>query len=329
MKSPHSTFLLTLTYPITSISKMSSSSSSTHHPNFKVSVGDWDKTSTNYAQNISRAPMSIPITRLIALLDTFSPFSSATRILDVGCGPGNGISAIISTFHGVLPSHTQLLATDFSSGMVEIVTRTRVAKLEELKEDTTERQAWEKVQPLVLDAMDLSPLLDASVSHIIANFVFFMTSAPEKALSESLRVLRPHGVCACSSWHRGQWLELLDLAAHRSFPGFGKPIPEMPVIATEWTSREGMEGLLKKAGFAEVETEYVDAPIVAPDVEGFARFFLGSGNPAVTWVTDVLSGEEVKEVERKFVEVIKEKCERNEKGGYVIAGVAVLAVGRK
>jgi SAM-dependent methyltransferase len=329
MLSSNSTILRTLTYPISSISKMSSSSLSTHHPNFKVSVADWDKTSTNYAQNISRAPMSIPITRLVALLDTFSPFSAATTVLDVGCGPGNGISAIISTFHGVLPSHTQLLATDFSKGMVEIVTRTRVAKLEELKEDTTERQAWEKVQPLVLNAMDLSPLLDASVSHIIANFVFFMTSAPEKALSESWRVLLPSGVCACSSWHRGQWLELLDLAAHRSFPGFGKPIPEMPVIATEWTSREGMEGLLRKAGFREVETEYVDAPITPPDVEGFAKFFLGSGNPAVTWVTDMLSGEEVKEVERKFVEVIREKCERNEKGGYVIVGVAVLAVGRK
>jgi SAM-dependent methyltransferase len=329
MLSSNSTILRTLTYPISSISKMSSSSLSTHHPNFKVSVADWDKTSTNYAQNISRAPMSIPITRLVALLDTFSPFSAATTVLDVGCGPGIGISAIISTFHGVLPSHTQLLATDFSKGMVEIVTRTRVAKLEELKEDTTERQAWEKVQPLVLNAMDLSPLLDASVSHIIANFVFFMTSAPEKALSESWRVLLPSGVCACSSWHRGQWLELLDLAAHRSFPGFGKPIPEMPVIATEWTSREGMEGLLRKAGFREVETEYVDAPITPPDVEGFAKFFLGSGNPAVTWVTDVLSGEEVKEVERKFVEVIREKCERNEKGGYVIVGVAVLAVGRK
>jgi SAM-dependent methyltransferase len=168
--------LRTLTYPITSLSKMSSSSSSTNHPNFKVSVADWDKTSTNYAQNISRAPMSIPITRLIALLDTFSPFSAATRILDVGCGPGNGISAIISSFHGVLPSHAQLLATDFSSGMVEIVTRTRASKLEELQEDTTEKQAWEKVQPLVLNAMDLSPLLDASISHIIANFVFFMTS---------------------------------------------------------------------------------------------------------------------------------------------------------
>jgi ubiquinone/menaquinone biosynthesis C-methylase UbiE len=329
MISPHS-ILRTLIYPITSLSRMSSSSSSsTHHPNFKVGVADWDKTSTNYAQNISRAPMSIPITRLIALLDTFSPFSAATTILDVGCGPGNGISAIVSSFHEVLPSHAQLLATDFSNGMVDIVSRTRVSKLEELQEATTERQAWEKVQPLVLNAMDLSPLLDGSISHIIANFVFFMTEKPEKALSESLRVLSTSGVCACSSWHRVQWLELLNLAAHRSFPGFGKPIPEMPVIATEWTSREGMQGLLTKAGFTEVETEYVDAPITPPDVEGFAKFFLGSGNPAVTWITDVLSGEEVEEVERRFVEVIREKCERNEEGGYVIGGVAVLAVGRK
>lgn len=305
------------------------SPSATNHPNFKVAAADWNKTSANYAQNISKAPMSIPITRLIELLNTHSPFSSATTILDIGCGPGNGTSAIISSFHSALPSDAKLLATDFSSGMVDVVTRTRASKLDELQDSSTEMKAWEKVQPLVMDAMDLHPLLDSSVSHIIANFVFFMTEKPEKALTEALRVLQSQGVCACSSWHRGQWMELLNLAAQRCLPGLDKPVPEMPVIAAEWTSREGTEGLMKDAGFEEVHTEYVDAPIVVPNVEGFARFFLGSGNPAVTWITDVLDEEEVKQVEKHFVQVIKEKCERNEQGAYVLVGIAVLAIGRK
>ncbi|KAH0292632.1 S-adenosyl-L-methionine-dependent methyltransferase [Aureobasidium namibiae CBS 147.97] len=302
-------------------------SSTTHH-NFKVSAADWNKTSSNYAANISKAPMSIPIFHLISLLDTHLPFSSATTILDVGCGPGNGTAAIISTFHDTLPPGSQILSTDFSEGMVDIVARTRRAKLEELSEESKEREIWEKVQPLVMDATDLSPLPDASVSHIIANFVFFMTESPEKALTEALRVLQPQGICACSSWARCQWMELLDLAAQRSFPGFGKPVHEMPVIAPQWTNAEGIATLLDNAGFRDVQTEYVEAPIVAQDPEGFAKFFLGSGNPAVTWITDVLSEEEIREVEKAFEEMIREVCERNEEGGYVLAGTAVLAAGK-
>jgi len=303
--------------------------SSTTHTNFKVSAADWNKTSSNYAANISKAPMSIPISRLISLLNTHLPFSSATTILDIGCGPGNGTAAIISTFHDTLPSGSKILSTDFSAGMVDIVTRTRHAKLEDLPEGSKEREVWEKVQPLVMDAMDLSPLPDSSISHIIANFVFFMTESPEKALTEALRVLQPQGICACSSWARGQWMELLNLAAQRSFPEFGKPVPEMPVIAPQWTSADGIAELMKQAGFRDIHTEYVEAPIVAQDPQGFVKFFLGSGNPAVTWITDVLVEEEIKEVEKVFEEAIREVCERNEGGGYVLAGTAVLAVGRK
>lgn len=213
--------------------------------------------------------------------------------------------------------------------MVDVVTRTRLSKLDEVQKDTTEREAWERVQPLVLDAMDLRPLLDNSISHIIANFVFFMTEQPEKALTEALRVLQNQGICACSSWHRVQWMELLNLAAQRVFSGFEKPVPEMPVIAAEWRSAEGMSGLLKQAGFGEVHTEYVEAPIVTPSPEGFAGFFLGSGNPAVTWITDVLDEGQVKEVEKEFALMIREMCERNEEGAYVLAGTAALAIGRK
>ncbi|CAD0107464.1 unnamed protein product [Aureobasidium uvarum] len=305
-----------------------STTSATKHVNFKVGANDWNKTSANYAANVSRTPMSIPITRLIELLDSHSSLSSATSILDIGCGPGSATSQIISSHHATLPTTTQLLATDFSSGMVGAVSQARASKLNELSLGT-EKEAWARVTPLVMDAMNLAPLLDNSTSHIIANFVFFMVEDPAKALKETYRVLKPHGVGACSSWSRLQWMESLAIAASRTFPKLNKPTPEMPTVSPSWTSCEGVSEQLKTAGFKEIHTEYVEAPIVMPDVEQFAHFFLTSGNPAVTWITDILDEQEVKEVEKELVQVVRENCEKNDEGAYVLAGTAVVAIGRK
>ncbi|CAD0083124.1 unnamed protein product [Aureobasidium vineae] len=305
-----------------------SSPSATKHINFKVGANDWNKASANYAANVSKTPMSIPITRLIEMLDSHSSLSSATSILDIGCGPGSVTSQLISSHHATLPTTTQLLATDFSSGMVGVVFQVRASKLNELQQGT-EKDTWARVTPLVMDAMNLAPLLDHSISHIIANFVFFMVEDPVKALKETHRVLRPNGVGACSSWSRMQWMESLAIAASRTFPSLNKPTPEMPTVTASWTSCEGVSEQLKAAGFTETHTEYVEAPIVMPDVEQFAHFFLTSGNPAVTWITDVLDEQEVKEVEKQFVQVVKENCEKNDDGAYVLAGTAVIAIGRK
>ncbi|KAI4728344.1 S-adenosyl-L-methionine-dependent methyltransferase [Aureobasidium sp. EXF-10728] len=305
-----------------------SSSSATKHANFKVGANDWNKTSANYAANTSRSPMSIPITRLIELLDSHSSLSSATSILDIGCGPGSVTSQLISSHHADLPTTAQLLATDFSIGMVGVVSQARASKLKELSPGT-EKDTWARVTPLVMDAMTLAPLLDNSISHIVANFVFFMVQDPAKALKESYRVLQPNGVAAISSWSRMQWMESLAIAASRTFPSLGKPTPEMPTVSASWTTCEGVGEQLKTAGFRDVYTEFVSAPIVMPDVEQFAHFFLTSGNPAVTWITDISDEQEVKEVERQFVQVVKENCEKNGEGAYVLAGTAVVAIGRK
>ncbi|KAG9720872.1 S-adenosyl-L-methionine-dependent methyltransferase, partial [Aureobasidium melanogenum] len=201
---------------------MSSSTTTTNPPKFEVKATDWDRTAASYAQLATQgSPMSVPITKLVEMLHTHSPFDTATTILDIGCGPGSATSQLISTHHNILPSNTQLLATDFSRGMVSIVQQVRDFKLENLQEGT-EKSTWTRVVPLVMDAQDLRPLLDDSVSHIIANFVLFMTDDPPKALQEAHRVLENGGVFALSSWHRMDWLDYLVIAASHVFPALGK-----------------------------------------------------------------------------------------------------------
>lgn len=308
---------------------MSSTTTTTNDPpKFEVKATDWDRAAASYAQlNSLGSPMSVPITKLVEMLQSQSSFETATTILDIGCGPGSAISQLISTHHKILPSNTQLLATDFSRGMVSIVSQVRDYKLENLQEGT-EKSTWTRVVPLVMDAMDLRPLLDDTVSHIIANFVLFMTDDPPKALQEAHRVLKEGGVFTLSSWHRMDWLDYLVIAASHAFPTIGKPTPRLPEFPAQWASVDGVRDLLKDAGFKDVRVETVGAPIVMPKVEASVHAFLTSGNPAVTWITDVLEENEVEEVEKQLVKVVKEKCEVNEMG-HVLNGTAILAVCRK
>ncbi|KAK6006769.1 hypothetical protein QM012_005777 [Aureobasidium pullulans] len=305
-----------------------SSSTSNNPPKFEVKATDWDRTAASYAQLASQgSPMSVPITKLVEMLQTVSPFDKATTILDVGCGPGSATSQLISTHHDIIPSNTQLLATDFSRGMVSIVSQVRDFKLGSLQ-DGTEKSTWSRVVPLVMDAQDLHPLLDDFVSHIIANFVLFMTDDPPKALKEAHRVLKSGGVFALSSWHRMDWMDYLVIAASHAFPTIGKPTPQMPEFPAQWASVDGVRELLRDAGFKDVQLEFVGAPIVMPKVEASVHAFLNSGNPAVTWITDVLEGNEVEEVEKQLVKVVKEKCEVNDKGAHILNGTAILAICR-
>ncbi|KAI5248846.1 S-adenosyl-L-methionine-dependent methyltransferase [Aureobasidium subglaciale] len=305
-----------------------SSTTTTVTPMLKVNVADWDRTAKSYAQTGSKGPMSIPIQGLVGLLNKLEPLDSASAILDVGCGSGAVISHIIDTYAANMDSTTQLLSTDFSSVMVSLVTQLRKAKLAELSAGC-ERDLWSQVTPLILDAMDMRPLLNDSISHIIASFVFFMTADPAKALAESHRVLGLDGVLACSSWHKMMWMENLVIAADRALTPREKKVPVMPQFPRAWSTAEDVREQLANAGFRDIQTEYIEAPIIILDVETWSHSFIASGNPAVTWITDVLDVAEVEQVEKQLVQVIKEKCEVNEQGAYILSGIAVLAAGRK
>ncbi|KAI5210131.1 S-adenosyl-L-methionine-dependent methyltransferase [Aureobasidium subglaciale] len=305
-----------------------SSTTATQTPVLKVDAADWNRAARYYAQTASRGPMSIPIQRLIGLLNTLEPLNLASAILDVGCGSGGVISQVIDTYASKIDSTAQLLVTDFSSVMVSLVTQLRRTRLVELPVGL-QRDTWTRVTPLILDATDMRPLLDDSISHLVASFVFFMTTDPAKALAESYRVLKPDGVMACSSWHKMMWMENLVIAVERALAPLKKAVPVMPLLPTEWSTAGGVKEQLANAGFKDIQIEYVEAPIIIPDVEAWSHSYIASGNPAVTWITDVLDAAEVDQVEKQLVQVIKENCEVNEQGAYILSGTAVLAAGRK
>jgi ubiquinone/menaquinone biosynthesis C-methylase UbiE len=291
--------------------------------------------------------MKVPTQRLIELLDTFTPLSSATAILDIGCGPGNATAQLLNTRSTSINPATTYIASDFSRGMVLQTTKLRDSKLDEASSSPSspsssspsssspvisaeEKNLWKRVVPLVLDATALSPLLDNTFSHIIANHVFFLTNNPFKAVQEAYRVLSPNGVMACSSWHRTTWLDYLGLAATRLFSDLDKSPPDRLELPAEWSNVERVSEQLSNAGFKDIRTEYVETAMILPkNLDDWVHVFVTSGNPAVTWITDLLNEEEVKELEVHVVQVLKEKRQVNDQGEVIIPGTAVVAAGRK
>lgn len=272
--------------------------------------------------------MTVPTQRMIDQLNSVVSLSKATTILDVGCGAGNAIAQLISTYSMSINPSALPLATDFSAGMVRQVTQFRKDRLAEMSPGP-ERDIWTRVTPLRLDAMDLKPLLDDSISHIIANHVFFLTDNPAKAVAESYRVLTPNGALACSSWHKASWINYLAIAAERTLTPLGKTAPPQPQLPAEWGTVEGVQEQLAAAGFKEIQIEYVETSFVLPDVVAGSHAFIASKNPGVTWVTDLLDEDGLIDVEKHFVQVIKENCEQDGEGAYRLVGSAIVAVGRK
>ncbi|KAI7122025.1 hypothetical protein KC352_g32808, partial [Hortaea werneckii] len=203
---------------------------------------DWEQLASGYEKmtyQTSKAPISKMLERAHALV----PLSSATGILDNGCGPGPIMSRIIDEYGSGLPDSCSLTCADFSEGMIKQVNLT--------KDKASPTSTWKRVQTKVQNAMDLVDVADDSMSHVFAGWVYFMTPDPQKCLSESKRVLREDGVLSLSSWEDNQWMKIMgDVARVRP----DKQLPEIPV---EWRSDSGVRDELMKAGFRDVETHRV------------------------------------------------------------------------
>ena len=268
-------------------------------------------------KKFSSGPGTQAIKVMIERTNALHPFSNATAILDNGCGPGPITSAIIDKYGAELPADCEFLAADFSEGMVKQVEGSKKEALESAGEGNA--SVWSRVQTQVLDATDLQGVPDASKSHVLAGWVYFMTPSPQKCLTESLRVLQPGGVLACTAWEASDWLDvMMTLKAVR--PDF-----TMPELPKNWKDA----GLLKKeleiAGFRDVESERVPVTMRFETHEGLIDF-MADAMPMMTAFTKLMTAEEVKRFKEVAVAKTKEFCA--EAPG-TLDGWALLAVGQK
>jgi SAM-dependent methyltransferase len=110
------------------------------------------------------------------------------------------------------------------------------------------------------------PISMLTLTHIVcvyldANLLFcvcqssFNASTPQKAISESLRVLQPGGVLAASFRTETNWLKILRTITKID------PARSPPSISEDWAKAGNLATQLEIAGFRDVEVHEVPVDI--------------------------------------------------------------------
>jgi len=235
----------------------------------------------------------------ITLLANALPFSTATRILDVGCGTGDLVRTIIFSHSLSAP----IVASDLSPGMLA-QTAAR-----------GEKEGWEGVEYKIVDALKMTGLEDESFSHILSNFTLYFL--PAEGLKESYRVSKKGGVLVSSYMTKAPWMDFLSpISVIRP----DKVIPSgYEVFGNPGVARGSIEG----AGFKNYEEVEIPLFVRFEDSKEIVEFV--SGNmpflPAMT--------ADFSEVERKkWKDLMVEFVER-EYPDKVLTGKGLVVVGRK
>jgi ubiquinone/menaquinone biosynthesis C-methylase UbiE len=159
------------------------------------------------------------------------------KVLDVGCG--RGASAIPAA--GLAGSNGRVVAVDLAERMVA-----------ELKLDAA-GLGLTNLETAVMDAEELL-LPDAVFDRVLGGFCLFFFPAPDRALAEMRRVLRPDGLLALSTWDKRdadwQWFDdligayLRGSETTRTGRGRRSDLTDSPAK---------MRDLLRRAGFDAVD----------------------------------------------------------------------------
>jgi len=161
------------------------------------------------------------------------PLSPVSRVLDIAAG--TGALALAAAWTGA-----QVLATDFSPGMVA-----RIAA-----------RAMANVEAQVMDGQALD-LPDAGFDAVFSIFGVFMFPDWRKGLAEMARVTRPggHGIVAVWQDRGAGAFMLLGRLIRRLFPE--RDLAPMPEGMTMLSTAEGLARELVEAGYRDPRIEHV------------------------------------------------------------------------
>lgn len=250
---------------------------------------------------------------IISNLDTLFPLRSPSiKFLDDGCGTGQLTSHLIANHADLIRADARIIATDFSSGMIDEVNKRKSSEADHL---------WQRLETSVEDAMTLSGFRDGELTHIGSSMCIFLVPSPEAGIAAAYRVLAPGGVFSFSSWAVTGWWDALNSDAVREVKPdfeFKLPIPE------NMRSEEGVRKTMTDAGFEDVKVETIVTEMQLPENSlSFWRSFVAGTNPGSEDMFGTWSDEE----KERVAAAVARDCK--EKGVTALKGTAVVVAGRK
>jgi SAM-dependent methyltransferase len=255
----------------------------------------WQQAAAEYDATFARA--SAPFAE--ALLDA-AGVGAGTRVLDLCCGTGVVTGAAVQ--RGAVPT-----GVDFSPAMLAEARRAHPL----LRFDEGDAEAL--------------PYPDHSFGAVVANFGIHHVPRPNKALAEALRVLRPGGRVAFTTWaapaENIAWRLLFDaIRAH------GDPLAaNAPPSGGNLGTREAALRLLDDAGFTGCRAEMVRREWVVGEVRDIV-VALARG----TVRTAALIGAQPANALPRIEAAVAEAAAPYRRGdGFAVPIVAILASGTK
>ena len=174
-----------------------------------------------------------------SLKDTTAPL----EVLDNACG-GGVLTAEIFKVVAQRPSELlvkSIIAVDIDSNMLNYV--------DKRKADS----GWTSVGVMAGDQQAMS-LPDNTFTHVFNNFGIFFCFKDEIALSETLRVTRPGGMTAFTSWRDIPWWYTFAVPALKKYlpdaPSLPDPITIFP--APDWNNPAAICAKMEAAGFEDI-----------------------------------------------------------------------------
>ena len=214
------------------------------------------------------APMEMITTMPAAALVKFAGVRAGQRVLDVGCG--TGVVAITAARAGA-----QVNALDLTPELIESARQN--GQLAEVQVDWREGD------------VESLPFADAAFDIVLSQFGHMFAPRPAVAIAEMLRVLKPGGIVAFSTWppelFTGRMFKLVGSYLPPPPPGVAPP----PQWGDESVVRERLGSAVKDIAF---QRDIMRAPALSP--QHYRAFMERTAGPLVKLVDGLSASDPAK-----------------------------------
>ena len=130
--------------------------------------------------------------------------------------------------------------------------------------------------PFRVGSFEAIPAGEGVFDAVVGNFVFNHVGRPGVALGEAMRVLRPGGWLALSSWDAPRRNRVLGLVLDAVAAAGAPPPPGLPAGPTNFRTDDELRALFADAGFTDVGLGRIMFEAMVPDLDTLWRGVLDS-----------------------------------------------------